>query len=335
MEKTLFVGIDISKKQFDTAALTNLKEKVSIAKTFPNNPGGFARLESWINERAKRLKVDSVHVCLEATGRYWEPLGRYLHKLEGIVVSVVNPSQPRKFADSMLVRTKTDRVDAKVLAMFTASNRPLPWEPEPEELMELKILIRHRDALGKDLTRCRNRLESYSFSGAEAKEVVSSLKNQESFLKEEIQRLEEKIKSHIENHPNLKAQKELLLTIPGVGESTAGELLCVIAPRLKSHTGRQIVALAGLDPKKVESGTSVKKRETISKKGISSFRTKLFYPAMAATRFNPTIRAFYLRLLENGKSRKLVIVACMRKLLLIAYGVLKNQKPFTVYPVKP
>ncbi len=169
-----------------------------------------------------------------------------------------------------------------------------------------------------------NRLEA----GISAEAVRESLSEHIAFLDEEITRTEELIRSHIDQHPHLREQRQLLVSIPGIGETTAAKLLAEILD-VKLYTGaRQLAAFAGLVPRLHESGKSVKRKARLSKTGAPRLRKALYFPAIAAIKHNPTIKAMSVRLKERGKCPMQIIGAAMRKLVHLAYGVLKSGKPF-------
>jgi transposase len=148
------------------------------------------------------------------------------------------------------------------------------------------------------------------------------------YLEEQMEKTRRQIKDHIDQNPNRKNNAELLESIPGIGAATAALLLAELGDMTQFSNARQVAAFAGLVPRIRESGTSVRGRARLSKVGSSRLRKSLYYPAITALRFNPLIKSFGLNLSAKGKSKMLVIGAAMRKLLHIAYGVLKSRRPF-------
>jgi transposase len=311
------LGIDISKSKFDLALLRdNGKFK---HKVFPNTPAGFAQLSTWLEKQ----KVQRAHACMEATGTYGEALATYLHDA-GHVVSIVNPARIKAYAQSRLSRTKTDRADATLIAQFCAERKPAGWQPLPGEVRDLQSLVRRLESLLERHQMEVNRLEA----GISAEAVRESLSEHIAFLDQEIKRTEELIRSHIDEHPHHREQRELLVSIPGIGETTAAKLLAEILD-VKLYTGaRQLAAFAGLVPRLHESGSSVKRKARLSKTGAPRLRKALYFPAIAAIKYNPSIKAMSLRLKERGKCPMQIIGAAMRKLVHLAYGVLKSGRPF-------
>lgn len=313
-----FLGIDAAKAKFDAVLLT--ADGKPKHKVFANSPEGFADLSGWLRRLAAALPV---HACLEATGSYAEALARYLVD-RGHTVSLVNPSAIWAFGRSRLSRTKTDKVDATLIAQFCQAHRPPAWTPPAAEVSELQALQRRLESLVQMRTMENNRLAAGVGSAA----VRESLEATLTFLEEQIVRTEKAIRDHIGSHPSLKAKKELLTSIPGVGDATAALVLSELPDVSQFRRAGQAAAYAGLVPRQRQSGSSVNSRPRLSKLGSSRLRKGLFFPALVALRFNPLVKAFGERLSARGKSRMAVAGAAMRKLLHLIYGVLKTGKPF-------
>lgn len=310
------LGIDISKLKFDACLLRDagrLRHRV-----FPNTPAGFAQLSAWLSKH----HVERAHACLEATGTYGEALATYLHEA-GHVVSVVNPALIKAYAQSHLSRAKTDKADATLIARFCAERHPPEWRPLPSEVRELQALARRLDSLLEMRQMEANRLEVAATAA-----VSESLTGHLTYLDEEIARTGKLIRSHIDRHPGLRAQRDLLLSIPGIGETTAAKLLSEIMDVKLYESARQLAAFAGLAPRLHESGRSVRRKARLSKTGAPRLRKALYFPAVVAMRHNPRVRAMSERLKERGKCPMQVIGAAMRKLVHIVYGVLKSGRPF-------
>ena len=312
----LSLGIDVSKLKFDVALLRDagkFKHRV-----FPNSAAGFSQLTAWLMKQ----KVEHVHACLEATGAYSEALATYLHE-QGHVVSVVNPAQIKSYAESHLARAKTDKADATLIARFCSERHPPEWRPLPREVRDLQALVRRLDSLLEMRQMEDNRLEVAATAA-----VTESLAEHITYLDAEIARTELLIRSHIDSHPGLRGQRDLLVSIPGIGETTAAKILGEIMDVKLYESARQLAAFSGLAPRLHQSGSSVKKRAKLSKTGAPRLRKALYFPAIVAMRHNPHVRAMSERLKERGKCPMQIIGAAMRKLVHLAYGVLKSGKPF-------
>jgi transposase len=267
------LGIDISKLKFD-ACLVREGGKLRH-KVFLNSPAGFAQLSAWLTKH----HVERAHACLEATGTYGEALATYLHHASHIV-SVVNPAQIKAYAQSRLSRAKTDKADATLIAQFCHERRPPAWQPLPAEVRDLQAFVRRLDSLLGMRQMEANRPEV-----AATPAVKESLAEHLTFLAGEVTRTEGLIRSHIDNHPGLRVQRDLLLSIPGIGATTAAKLLGEI-----------------LDVKLYEGApTGRLRRARLSKTGAPRLRKALYFPAIVAMRHNPRVRAMSERLKERGK----------------------------------
>lgn len=309
------LGIDIAKAKFVTALLTPAGK--IRHKSCANTPAGFAELAAWLT----RQQVTRVHACLEATGTYGEALATWLHE-GGHVVSVVNPAVIHAYAGAHLARSKTDQLDADLIARFTATQQPPAWTPPPAEIRALQALVRRLDALHGMRTQEANRLAA----GVSVAPVRTSIEAVLAHLEAQIAEVQRLIRDHLDQHPGLRGQRDLLTTIPGIGETTAAVLLAELFD--KSYTSaRQAAAFAGLTPRLVESGT-LRGKSRLSKVGPGRLRKALYFPAVAALRYNPTIRAVRDRLRAAGKPTMVIIGAAMRKLIHLAFGVLKSGKAY-------
>lgn len=311
MSETI-LGIDVAKKKLDACLMTNGKV---MTKKFANDIKGIKLLEGWL----RSLKIEQAHVCLEATGTYSETVAEFLYE-HGHRVSVVNPSRIEAFARSELKRNKTDSADARTIAEFCLEKDLDDWHPLPPEIKQLQALSRRLEVLEKMLLAEHNRLETAP------RTVAPSVKRVIADLEKEIDNVQRLIKKHIDNNPDLKQQSELLQTIPGIGEKTASLLLSEIEFSSFS-SARALAAHAGVTPRRYQSGTSLN-RTRLSKIGNSRVRKALYFPAIVALQHNQVISLFARRLRENGKTPMQVVGAAMRKLIHIAYGVLKNNRPF-------
>ena len=309
------LGIDVAKAKLDCAL--RLADGKFKHKVVENNQKGFALLSDWLSKH----DASCAHVCMEATGVYWEAVAEYLaHR--GMMISVINPAQIKAFGTSRLVRTKTDKVDAKLIADFCFERHPAPWQaPSPSE-QALRALVLRLDSLQTMKTQERNRLEV-------ARDIVKAdIVSHIVWLDKEINSLIKKIHDHLNNDPDMRNKQELLDSIPGLGERTIALLLAFSMHPGRFANARQAAAFAGLDPRQHESGSSVKGKPRMSKVGHSILRKALYMPAMVTLYKTAWGRAFRERLAASGKPPKLIIGAMMRKLVQVAYGVLKSGNSF-------
>lgn len=308
------LGIDIA-KQSDQVSL-QIGKKIERHE-FVNQPEHFQELSGWLKEH----KIKRCHACMEATKRYWEDLAKYVYA-QGHGVSVVNPSRIRDYARSKLLRNKTDKLDADLIADFCATQSPEAWQPLRPEVQELQALRRHWE----DLKALRSEVQARLSNGSPSPSVHSMLSEPVAFLDHQIAALKKQIENHIDQHPGLKQQRDLLVSIPGIGDLTAAKLLGENIQAFSST--RALAAYAGLNPQHRLSGTSIHYRPRLSKIGNPHLRKALYFPAINAKRFNPVIQTFCERLHQHDKHKMTVIGAAMRKLLSLCLGVLKSGVPF-------
>lgn len=313
---TFQLGIDVSKAKLDCAL--RLPEGTLRHKVVANTAAGFAALRTWLDKQG----VGALHVCMEATGIYWEAVAEFLAGLEAVTVSVINPAQIKAFGASRLVRTKTDKADAKLIAEFCAERCPAPWQaPTPAE-QALRALVLRLEALHTMHTQETNRLE------VARPAVKEGIAKHLEWLDQEIESVIAAIRDHIDTDPSLRDKQRLLNTVPGLGERTIAVLLAFYAMPERFGNVRQAVAFAGLDPREYQSGSSVKGKPKMSKVGHAFLRKALYMPAMTTLYRTEWGQRFRARLANVGKPPMLIIGAMMRKLIHVAFGVLKSEKPF-------
>lgn len=311
------LGIDIAKLKFDVCLRERTDTGVRPANVFPNNLKGFAALQRWLRQH----QVELVHACLEATSRYGDALAAFLHA-QGHTVSVINPRRTRNYANGRLVRTQNDQIDAALIADFGATQPIRVWQPMSASRQHLQELVRTRAFFLHQKLQSQNRLETaFPIS---AKLLRGQIRQFDTTLKQ----LEKQITELLATEPELARQVKLVTTIGGVGLITAAVAVAELPPIAQLEHAGQAVALAGLDPRRKTSGTSVHTAPRLSKMGSSLLRQTLYMAAMAALRYNPIVKALGERLRAKGKGGKCAIAAAMRKLIRLIYGVLKQGKPF-------
>jgi transposase len=309
----IYVGIDVSKAKLDVVVKTAKKPRHI---TVENNEKGFANLVQWL---AKYPKAE-LHVCCEATNSYSFDSALFLSQA-GIKTSIVNPALVKAFAQSELRRNKTDKLDALLIAEFCAEKSPRVWIPPSEAEQTFQALFRRWETLKTMHGQELNRLDS-----ERCQAVRDSLSSSLAYLDEQLLALEAALDCLLEQSPHLQRSYDLLMTIPGVGKVTAYLLLAELDFQVFS-CAHEVVAFAGLNPQHNDSG-KFQGRVTISKKGSARLRKGLYFPAIAAQRHNPLIRPLCQRLETEGKRSLFIICAAMRKLLHLAFGVIKSNQPF-------
>ena len=284
---------------------------------FDNNAKGFAQLARVLQEQS----APKIWAGLEATGSYSQALALWLHG-QGHRVSLLNPRRVKQYARSAGNRNKTDLLDAARDADFICAHQPAPWQPPTLEVAQLRALARRREELSLMLQAEKNRLEGV------APNVRSSLERIIITLSTQKRRLEKLITQQIRSHHQLSRDHQLLCTIKGIGSLTAAILLAEMARPGQVERARQAAAHAGLVPRREESGTSVRRNRGLGKEGNRYLRKALYMPALVAIKYNAPLRHFASRLRAAGKPKMSIVCALMRKLVHIAFGVLKHQKPF-------
>jgi len=319
---TLYVGIDVAKAKFDVAFTINGKETFNYS-IFQNDAKGFSSFFKLTKQIKKEFKLKNIHFLMEATGNYHCELCEFLQN-SAQVVSVVNPFQTKSFAKSLLQRTKNDKVDSSMLAQYAYTNKPSATPKTPENIKHLKALVRYENSLVKEEVREIAILKS-SLDTSVKKLTKEQLRNTRKLIK----KVENEIEEFVKNDEFLATQTKLLKTIPGVGMKIASNFLAILKfDKLEDISPKAQVANAGLSPREYSSGTSVRGRNHISRMGNKQIRKVLFMPALSCIRQNNHFSKFYNRLVENGKPKKVAIVAVMRKIILTASAVLKYQQPF-------
>ena len=269
-------------------------------------------------------EVTKVSACMEATGNYGKSFADFLYK-NNHDVSVVNPACISAFARSKLSRHKTDKVDSMIIAEYASKNDLPLYVPKNKALQELQDLYRCSQKLKEQYVQTQNYLANKNHL---SKSVCSSYNRLAEHIMKEIANIEVEIDNLLADSPQLKNQTDIIQTIPGIGKITAVAILAE-SPQLESfNNARQLAAYAGLTPKHKTSGTSIRGKTSISKIGSSNLRKALYFPAIVAKTHNPLFKEFTKKLSVKGKPTKVIIVAIMRKLLHIVFGVVKNNMPF-------
>lgn len=320
-----FLGVDVSKAKLDvTLLLPNEKFK---SKVFANDAQGCKSLLHWLQLTAPGVLAE-VHVCMEATGIYHEALACFLLD-QGVVLSVINPLLAKRFAESNGTRNKTDAGDAKCLALFCRDKKPARWEAPSPGVRALQALVARLDALLSMRQAECNRLDAAHPS------VVESVRRVIADLDEAIARVKAQISSTIDDDPDLKKRAGLLESIPGLGDKTIPQLLAYIGRPERFKSVKALIAYASLTPFIRQSGSSLNKHRGTHPTGHQELKRVLYFPAMVAGKYNPLVATFWARLKAQNKPGKVIVVACMHKLLAIAYGVLRSGKPFDANHLKP
>jgi transposase len=303
-----YVGIDISKDHLDLHQLPQNR-----AARFETSPEGSGKLITYLKRRKPTL------IVIEATGGYESQLAAELVSAK-LNVAVVNPFQVRSFAKALGILAKTDAIDARVLARFAQDVRPEPRTLPDEQQMELKALVMRRRQLTEMLIAEKNRLKRTS-----SQRVRLSVKQSLESIQKQIDQLDDQIKGEVKETPAWREKDDLLRSVPGINHITSHMLMAQL-PELGNLNRRQIAKLVGVAPMNRDSGLYRGKRMIYG--GRKHVRKALYMATLAAIRWNPHIENFYFHLRNQGKSFKVALVACMRKLLIIINSMLKHKVTF-------
>jgi len=316
MSKPDFVGIDVSAKELVVARLGEPKPKI-----FANDRRGHKALIKNLNKSNA-----SVQVCLEATGIYSLDVAMALSRARGIEVMVANPRAVKDFAGAMMSRSKTDALDAVVLAEYAARMPFVPYVPCSAAALKLRGISRRIAALGKLMTAEKNRL--HADEATQLGEAAGDIKVHIRFLKKRIEVLRERAVKLIHEDVDLSQKYDFLVSVTGIARISAVQILGELAMLPDDMNKRQWTAHAGLDPRHFDSGTSIHKRARISKAGNGHLRKALYMPALVAIRRESHVGAYYDHLIEADKKPLQAIVAVMRKLLCAIWGMFSSQQTF-------
>lgn len=311
------LGLDIAKAKFDAHLLTTAgKHSISL----PNTETGFRELATWLGRRRGDSEA-GLHACMEATGNWGLDLAAFLHAA-GHTVSIVNPKRIKSFADSLLSRNKTDKLDAALIANFCRLHEPMAWAPPAPEIRELRELVRRCASLKAIRTQEVNRGKA----GVVSPTVAASLQRMIANIDREIAEITSAIRALIARHAALQRNFDLLCSIPGIGEVTAALTLAEL-PNIAEFTPKALAAFTGLSPQE-DSSAGRRGRAGISRIGNASLRSAFFLCALSARRCNPRLAEFVRRMVEAKRPNKVILVALARKLLVMAHAIIRSQTPF-------
>ena len=321
MDKSAECGIDVSAKVL--VVVLRRHGQCETERSFPNTLAGHKELKHYLTRAAA-----GVRVCLESTGLYGLDLALYLQADRRLEVMVANPRAVKDFAKALLERSKSDPIDAWVLAEYAARMPFRPWQPPSSAALAVTALARRIHALTETATREKNRLHALSATETSLKVLVTEVKRSLRWIERSQARLTLQARKIIVADALLQRRWQLLLSLPGVGETSALQLLGELALLPADADVRQWVAYAGLDPCECSSGSSLRKRPRISKVGNRHLRRALFMPALTAARHDAAFAAYYGALQQRGKCKMVALVAVMRKLLDAAFGMFKHDALF-------
>lgn len=323
------LGIDVSKDTL-VVSFSQIDERQEVCckatKQFANRLGGWKAMESWM----KRFRTASVPlwVVMEATGVYYEGLAYHL-KSQQYQVSVLLPNKSKSYLQSLNIKTKTDAVEARALAQMGLERKLKEWRGFSPNLLQIKRLCREREALQEHVTAAANQLHAHKHEHQPSRETLQRAKQHIEFLKKQIAAIDAQIEQTLNQDQDLKAKVDNVCTIKGVGLITALTVIAETNGFDLIENKAQLVSYAGYDVVEQQSGSSIKGKTRISKKGNAHIRRALHYPALSAAMHEPRFKELYERVKErNPKIKMIGMVAVQRKLLVMTYTLFKNNVPY-------
>lgn len=318
-----FVGVDIAAKTATVAVWVAGDAVPARPFVIDQTLDGIASFQRQLGQA--QISPAATLVVLEATGSYWMTLATTLHQA-GYAVSVINPAQAHHFAKALLRRSKTDAIDAQTLAHLAATLQPEPWTPPPAVYHELQQRLAQRDAWITLRQQVRNQRHALTQQPVVVAAVVARMDTLIATLDAQIAEVEAELRPALAGDAAWAAAARRLESIKGIGLVTALWILVTTLNFSLCATPEAAVAYAGLAPREVESGTSVRRRKCIGKAGNARLRTALYMATLSAAQSNPAIKTFYTRLREAGKLQKVARCAAARKLLHVAWAVVVKDR---------
>lgn len=318
----IYVGADIAADSIQIDWFMK-SSQLNQQLTLKQHKRDYARL---VKQLTRQVAPQQIQVVMEATGTYWMAFAEYLHRA-GLVVSVLNPSQAKHFAQARLQRTKTDRVDAYLLREYGRMMEPTAWVPPPPICQQLQQYLNRRDDLILMHNAERNRLHALTHNPHTLPDLLKPLQVHIANLKQQIKTLEQTIQSLLLNQHDWAEAVRRLRTLKGLGYLTIARILTATHAFARCSTPEEAAAFAGLAPHIRQSG-KWKGKSTIGGGGHAALRQALYMAALSAARFNPRLHAFYTQLLQRGKLEKVALCAVARKLLHLAWALVVKQRDF-------
>jgi len=323
------LGIDVDSKELKVSfqqLMDDQSKKVKGSRTFKNNLKGFEYLEEWLK---KKMSSDLVlNITMEATGVYYENLAYHFSEKENFKVHVVLPNTSKAYLKSLNLKSKTDEIDAKGLGQMGIERNLKTWMPMTSQMRTIRKIVRERIRLVKEKTMVSNQLHAESASYKPNAKSLVRYKERIDFLKQQIKSIKKELVQIVKQDENLRQRIDHVCTIKGVRFITAIGVIAEYKGFVLFSNRNQVVSFAGYDVTKNESGTSVRGKTKISKKGNSHVRQMLYMSAMSAARLDDHHREYYARIVNKTGIKMKGNVAIQRKLLLLIYTLFKNNKHY-------
>jgi len=321
------VGIDASMKELQVCFMaleSGQVQKIKGTRTFSNSPKGFTALVNWA---LKKSCQTAVRFTMEATGVYYESLAYFLHQ-RGYYVSVVLPNQSKAFIDSLNLKSKTDKLEAKALAQMGVERQLPQWEPISEQMYQIKRHCRERVMLLEEKTMIANRLHAEEHCAQPNKIVIKRMKQRLKLLEKQVAQVEAELHQLVARDQELAERITNIEQIKGLSFITVITIIAETNGFALFKNRAQLTSFAGYDIVERQSGSSVKGRTRISKKGNRYIRRALHLPSLSVIRYNENFQQLYERVYERTRIKMKGIVAVQRKLLILIYTLFKKNQTY-------
>lgn len=322
------VGIDVAQKELVVCfgiMTRELSPKVCSRSSFANTPAGMKALLQWTARQAE--PGFTLRFVLEATGVYHEALAYFLHE-QGCALSIILPSKISHYMHTLQTRTITDRTAATALTLFGLERQLDGWQPPRAVFRQLRQLTRERDQLVTNRTMVKNQLHAEQTEALPGQDTIQRMKKHIAFLDQQIAQIRKSITALVQQQEALKDLLKLCCSVPGVGELTAATILAETNGFELIRNKRQLVSFAGLDVKEKQSGTSVRGKPRITKKGNRFLRKAMHMPALSAVRSDERLKGVFARLVAKHGIKMKAVVAVQRKVLELVYTIYKTGQPY-------
>ena len=321
-------GIDVAQNELEVSLGRidqSLEKEVYASKTFANKASGFAALEVWIKKHTN--PGAEVRFVMEATGVYHEKLAYYLSD-QGRQVSIVLPNKISNYFKTLDVKTSTDKTASQAICQFGLERKLEIWQKPKKILRDLKQLTRERDQLIADRTALKNQLHAENAEAFPNESSIKRITKRMQLINKQELEIRGELAAIVKTDSDLIRKINKITTIPGVGKLTAVIVLAETNGFELIKNQKQLVSYSGLDVKLKDSGTSVKGKPKISKRGNRHLRKAMHMPALAAMRYNEHHKALFVRLVSKHGIKMKAAVAVQRKILELIYTIYKTDKAF-------
>lgn len=314
-KEQMIIGCDISKDKIDFCLIEKTTGEIIISKSYANNSSGHQRIVKQLSAK------DNCLIVLEATGNYHLRFVACL-AAHNLCFAIINPLVLKRFAQMKMLRTKTDKLDALVIAQYGREQSPKPHQMPSKEQQELKALITVLNNLLKQRTQTKNLLHSQLLLPGNNIQSQRSIKKVLFTLNKQIQAIQGSVDKIISNH--FQHLKELITSIKGIGNKTAQGVIAYLGDLKSFSSHKQVTSYVGISPAIKQSGQSLNRTSGISKQGNAVLRTLFYMSALSAVRVNKACKAFYIRLLQKGKKKKTALIAVANKLIKQLFAIIKK-----------